>query len=298
MIKQLLLVAFFLAPALYGHSQFLQTIIEIQGEEEVSPYEGQIVTFNAMVTEAFGDFWYMQDAYGEWNGVLVIEPDLLVPANPPYWSSERQPEVGDELTLTGTVVEVDGNTQVTEVSLVEQTEFWLATPVGIEVDHISSQSEALEGGRVRVYSGTVAVSPDENDEWTLSDGTGEIQCIGLDDEVDFNVGDVYDVYGALREFNGTYKIQVSDVDLVSVGITESESPMLIVGPIPMSTQTTVRSNSVMDYYRLYSITGEEVQNGPIRNTSFELERNGLTSGSYVLKVWGGDEVSVTQVVVQ
>lgn len=297
-MNKLLLIILALAISSAAQSQFLQTIIEIQGEQEVSPYEGQIVTFNAMVTEAFGDFWYMQDAYGEWNGILVIEPDLLVPANPPYWNSERQPEVGDELTLTGTVVEVDGNTQVTEVSLVEQTEFWLATPVGIEVDHVSSQSEALEGGRVRVYSGTVAVSPDENDEWTLSDGTGEIQCIGLDDEADFNVGDIYDVYGALREYNGTYKIQVSDVDVVAVGVMESESLKLIAGPIPMSTSTIISSTDLMDFYRLYSYAGKEVQSGPIRNTSFELQRQDLASGSYILKVWGADEVSVIQVIVQ
>ena len=86
-------------------SSFAQTpLADIQGQTDVSPYAGDTVTITAMVTEPFGDTWFMQDMAGPWNG-LGGGPDVLIPAMT-YWNSDRQPEVGDLLTLHGTVEEV------------------------------------------------------------------------------------------------------------------------------------------------------------------------------------------------
>jgi hypothetical protein len=57
-------------------------MIELQGESDVSPYEGQTVTVSGKVTEHFGDSWYMQDAFGAWNGIYIEGPAVSIPANP------------------------------------------------------------------------------------------------------------------------------------------------------------------------------------------------------------------------
>jgi len=41
------------------HAQIL-SCAEVQGETDISPYEGQTVTISGKVTEYFGDAWYIQ----------------------------------------------------------------------------------------------------------------------------------------------------------------------------------------------------------------------------------------------
>ena len=74
-------------------------LADIQGQTDLSPYENQSVTVSGKVTEAFGDTWYLQDNYGAWNGLYVVGPDVVIPANILYWNTDRQPEVGDVLEL-------------------------------------------------------------------------------------------------------------------------------------------------------------------------------------------------------
>ncbi|MFT4679631.1 MAG: hypothetical protein ACI84C_002312 [Flavobacteriales bacterium] len=81
-------------------AQDIIPIIDVQGETVVSPYVDQVATINGKVTEPFGDPWHIQDEFGAWNGIYVIEETLMIPANPPFWAEPRQPEVGDELTLS------------------------------------------------------------------------------------------------------------------------------------------------------------------------------------------------------
>ena len=98
------------------HAQIL-SCAEVQGETDISPYEGQTVTISGKVTEYFGDTWYIQDDFGAWNGIYCVGPDVIVDANPPWWNADRQPEVGDVFELTGTVVEQDGNTQLVDITI-------------------------------------------------------------------------------------------------------------------------------------------------------------------------------------
>ena len=56
-----------------------QEVADIQGQTDVSPYAGDTVTITAMVTEPFGDTWFMQDMAGPWNGLMVVGPNVLIP---------------------------------------------------------------------------------------------------------------------------------------------------------------------------------------------------------------------------
>ena len=106
--------------------------------------------------------------------------DVVIPANVPYWNADRQPEVGDVLELTGTVIEEDGNTQLVDVELVEFVDFWNATPAGIWTTAVETQDEQYEGTRIRLENATVLTEPDADGYWTVSMPDGEVTCWGVD----------------------------------------------------------------------------------------------------------------------
>ena len=64
-------------------------LADMQGQQDSSPYENQVITVSGKVTEAFGDTWYLQDDYGAWNGLYIGGPGVVIPANVPYWNSDR-----------------------------------------------------------------------------------------------------------------------------------------------------------------------------------------------------------------
>ncbi len=297
-MRTLLSAAFAVAICCSTSAQDIIPIIEVQGETAISPHVDEEVTINAKVTEYFGDSWYMQDEYGAWNGIYVVEETLMVPPNPPWWSEPRQPEVGDELTITGTVIELDGNTQLVDVTLVEQTEFWLATPAGTEVDGVTSQDESLEGTRVRAYSATVLTAPNGNDEWTIMTADGEITCLGIDDEAYPFPGDVYDVYGALREFNGVYMIHVGDIDVISLSVSEHSSTPLSIAPNPLTTSSIIQTGELIKAYRIVDLNGKILASQSVNDTSFELLRGTLNAGVYVLLLATESGTSSSRLVVQ
>ena len=205
--------------------------IEVQGEGDTSPYVDQQITVSGKVTETFGDSWYVQDDYGAWNGLYIVGPDVVIPANVPYWNADRQPEVGDVLELTGTVIEEDGNTQLVDVTLVEFVDFWNATPAGIWTTAAETQDERYEGTRIRLENATVLTAPDADGYWTVAMDDGEVTCWGIDTYDPSNnedpdgptPGDVYLIYGASHQAGDEYVLHVGDIDVVTLGTADLEA---------------------------------------------------------------------------
>ena len=265
------------------------SIASIQGNAESSPYVDSTITILAFVTEPHGDHWYMQDAYGAWNGIRVIGPDVLVPSNPPWWSGERQPEVGDQLEISGTVVENDGNTELHDAVLVDFVNFWMATPASITVTSQTMQDEQYEGTRIRLEQATVLSAPDANGIWTVTDGVEEITCVGVDlddpmgneDPDGPSPGDVYQITGASLESNGLHVMHVGDIDVISLGIGEefgfdrlslSPNPALdvvkIQGAFPAGTP-----------WRAIDLQGRELGSGEVQHTTHWLNISEWPAGA-------------------
>ena len=215
-------------------------IIEIQGQTDTSPFEGQVVTITGKVTEYFGDHWYMQDAFGAWNGIYIVGPDVVIPANTPYWNSDRQPEVGDVLEISGTVEELNGNTQLVNVELIEFVDFWNATPMGVWVTAVELQNEQYEGTRVRLDNATVLTAPDADGYWTVQLEDGVVTCWGIDtydpsgneDPDGPTPGDVYQVFGASHQNGSEYVVHVGDIDVVSLGVEDIMVSSMFIYPNP------------------------------------------------------------------
>ena len=281
-----------LAPLFAAQAQIL-SCAEVQGEADMSPYEGQTVTISGKVTEYFGDTWYIQDDFGAWNGIYCVGPDVVVEANPPWWNADRQPEVGDVFELTGTVVEQDGNTQLVDITEYVFVNYWSATPIGVWLDIADIADEGFEGTRVRLEAVTVESEPDADGVWSVSDATGTATVIGVDTDDPSNnedpdgptVGDVYHVYGALRQIGEEYVIDCGDIDTIAlvVGVEERLAQQLRVFPIPASDALTVQGVEGDFDWTLTNAVGQTVQQGTEHGTA-HLSLEGLKAGRYVLLV--------------
>ena len=233
-----------------GQGQTL-TCAEVQGQEDTSPYEGQVVTVSGKVTEYFGDVWYIQDDYGAWNGLMCIGPNVIIDANPPWWNDPRQPEVGDVLELTGTVVEADGNTQLMDITNYVFLDYWNATAAGTGVTVAEMMDESLEGTRARLDPVTVMTAPDGG-VWTASDATGTVTIIGVDVDDPSNnedadgptPGDVYRVYGAVRQIGDDYVLDLGDIDTLSLVVGIQERPRYDLQLMPNPASDAVRIGGV------------------------------------------------------
>ena len=279
------------------HAQIL-SCAEVQGETDISPYEGQTVTISGKVTEYFGDTWYIQDDFGAWNGIYCVGPNVIVDANPPWWNADRQPEVGDVFELTGTVVEQDGNTQLVDITDYVFLDYWNATPAGTWVDIADMADESLEGTRVRFEAVTVETAPDANGVWTVSDETGTATLIGVDtydpsmneDPDGPTPGDVYHIYGALRQIGEGYVLDCGDIDTISlvVGLEERLAAQLEVFPVPATDGVTVSGLAGPFHWSLVNALGQTVATGTGNGTT-RLPLSGLKAGRYVLCVEQDDQ---------
>ena len=278
--------------------------IEVQGEGDASPYENQQITVSGKVTETFGDSWYMQDDYGAWNGLYIVGPDVVIPANVPYWNADRQPEVGDVLELTGTVIEEDGNTQLVDVTLVEFVDFWNATPAGIWTTAAETQDEQYEGTRIRLENATVLTAPDADGYWTVAMDDGEVTCWGIDTYDPSNnedpdgptPGDVYLIYGASHQAGDEYVLHVGDIDVVTLGTADLEvsEDAWVVYPNP--TVDVIRLiNSAHETAKMGSVEVVDLQGRTVLchalNPMEGIDVSGLPVGVYMLR-WSSFDASV------
>ena len=283
-------------------------LADVQGQVESSPYENQQVNVSGKVTEAFGDTWYLQDDYGAWNGLYVVGPEVVIPANVPYWNSDRQPEVGDVLELTGTVIEEDGNTQLVDVELVEFVDFWNATPAGIWTTAAETQDEQYEGTRIRLENATVLTEPDADGYWTVAMSDGEVTCWGVDtydpsgneDPDGPTPGDVYLIYGASHQNGDAYVLHVGDIDVVSLGVSEQPTTEWLIYPNPVSETLNVCVSSGQpagaDFcVRIFNSAGSLVMERAPIFQPMRVDVGSLPSGVYTVRVLAANSNVVTAV---
>jgi len=158
-----------------------------------SPLDGQTVTISGVVTAEFwgssgNKYMFVQDSAGPWSGILIYESGGWDNFN--FQSSSgvvHSVAEGDSITLTGTVSEYYGVTEITNVTdaIIHGPAVNMIPPSTVTPGEImtgGTDAEAYEGCLVRVVNVTVD-NPDLGfGEWSVTDGTNSVR---VDDRWDY-----------------------------------------------------------------------------------------------------------------
>ncbi|MCU0613312.1 MAG: amidohydrolase family protein [Candidatus Eisenbacteria bacterium] len=176
------------------------TIYDIQHTTDPSggsPYAGQVVTVSGIVAAVFLNGYVVAEAPGPWRAVYVGE-------------SRNGPEIGDEITITGTVDEYSGKTEirnVTDYSVISTGNDVAPWPVRAD----SAAQEKYESVLVILDDLTVT-SLLGGGWWAADDGSGTIQCADTNDYTYFpELGDtLVSVAGIVRSVSSPATLHPRD----------------------------------------------------------------------------------------
>ncbi|MGC9335129.1 MAG: lamin tail domain-containing protein, partial [Anaerolineae bacterium] len=167
-----------------------------------SPYLGQEVTTEGIVTAVFDDGYFIEDpAGGPWNGLWV-------------YGMTNVPVLGDRLRLTGTVEEYYGLTELADLTLYEVESSGNPLPDQLLVTTGAANDEQYEGVLIRVENVTVTAEEDPYGEWEVDDGSGPLAVdnLGTDTYVPVLGDELAAVIGPLNYSYGAFKIAPRDDD--------------------------------------------------------------------------------------
>ncbi len=178
-------------------------ISDIQGESDSSPYVGQVVTTDGYVTGRAEFGFFIQDAEDAWGGIWVLD------------FGDTNVNIGDEVEVTGTVVEYY---DLTEIDVTSGSVNVLSTDnLSYNSIFIDNVEEAYESVLVQV-NGVCDGPPNDYGEWTLSG-------IWINDLMySFTpvTGQEYTITGPLNYSYGEYKVEPRDANDVQGGLSNSE----------------------------------------------------------------------------
>jgi hypothetical protein len=189
--------------------------------QDTSTLNGLAANIQGVVTAApseFSDFnWYVQDASGAWNGILVYDR-----------TGSLTFERGDEVVLCGQVDEYFGETEFAlhfpEAAELVTSRADIPDPVSIQTGLLQNvvSGEQFEGVLVYAEDCTVEDADLGYGEWAISNGTAADTCrvddLGNYDYVPVAGDNVY-VIGVVQYSYGDYKIQPRDNADIAVNPT-------------------------------------------------------------------------------
>jgi hypothetical protein len=267
------------------------TITEIQqtaAPDGNSPMVGSMVNTGGMITAISGTSGYfVQDGSGAWSGIYVFsDPGSLM--------------IGDMITLTGTVAEFNGQTQLTGITnLVTVSSGGTPTPTVITAQE--ANTEPFESVLVQVVSVTVQSSGPFG-QYTVADGSGTVLVDDVIFAYPFEVGNTYNITGVLQYAFSEWRIlprMMSDVAIVSSVPSLSDLDITIF-PNPATDQLSVDLTS-MDgsfNYELIDATGRIVRSDRAINGINTIDVSRLNTGIYVFKLIGEGSAWSSRIVKQ
>jgi hypothetical protein len=246
----------------------LTSIYDIQGQQDDSPYEGEVVSTTGVVTGNFGTNYYIQDGYGGWNGLFIYE-------------SGRNPSIGDSIIITGKITEYYNKTEMTTISdyYFISANNKLPDPVVVATGGVEEQHEGI---LVKVKN---ALCTDDNfpanfGMWTVDDGTGELRIHNTSVfEYEPAQGSYYSVTGPMNYDFDEWKIELRfESDVADGGDTD--------GPSIVEVTPVVSTNIKL-------IFNEEVETSSAENTANYTINNGVTVESATQHAFNKLQVNLT-----
>lgn len=188
----------------------LVTIHDIQNADGDSPYKGEIVTTQGIVTGKFTNsgskYFTIQDGAGQWNGLWVFTPNGF---------DFSGISLGDEIMINGLIDEYYDLTNLKEFTF-KVLSSGNSLPAASVISTADANSEAYEGVLVQV-EGECVEAANNYGEWKINDGSGDF--MGDDMAYDFepDLGSGYRITGITFYSFGNYKIQPRDAaDIVRI----------------------------------------------------------------------------------
>ena len=261
------------------------TIYEIQGQLDVSPFEGQNVITSGIVTGLLpgsSQGYFVQDGTGAWNGVFVYDNVNL-------------PAVGDEITFTALVSEYYELTELKEVTDFTIVSSGNTLPEPVVLSTLDVNSEDYEGVFVRVEAANCLTDDYGFGMWQIDDGSGPI-LVHNNGSYTYtpSIGVSYNVQGVLNYTFSEWKIELrmaEDVELYE-GISDLENSNISIYPNPVSSVLNITSTSLVSQIKMSNILGENVL--LINNNSSEniaVDMTGFVPGIYIINIVNADGTS-------
>ncbi len=260
------------------------TIYDIQGQTDVSPLEGEIVTTTGVVTALVrADGFVIQDGVTPWNGIYV------------YYGSDAAPtdvQIGDELEIMGQVGEYYGLTQL--ASIVSTTTVSTGNAVNpISLTTIETNDEQYESMLATISSAESVSAILEHGEYEFNDGSGvatiddKIWSYTADDEWVPVFGEDYTITGIISYSFDLYRVYPRDInDVTTSSIEGNQIQGLEIYPNPVSNGTVYLSaNSNIASVNVYNVVGQNVKSiQEINENQTSIKVADLNKGMYILKI--------------
>lgn len=239
-----------------------------------SPWMDQTVTTTGIVTGTYASGYYIQDGDGAWNGIDVF-------------NSANTPQVGDELKITGTVVEFNGITQISYVNAYQVLSTGNVLPTPTVLTTAQASVEAYESVLIKVENVICTAGVNGFGEWIVADMSGPIT---VDDKMFYYAptqGNTYDVTGIAAFGFSVYRIYPRNLQDISeiLGLSESQLAQINIYPNPATDVMTV-NGAVGAEMRITDSQGKEVMNVTLSSESEVVSISHLENGIYFTQFLG------------
>ena len=273
------------------------TIYEIQySTTGPSPHEGELVETSGIVTAKFESYFFIQDGVGAWNGIVIYPL--------------QEVELGDEITISGSVLEYNDKTEITDIinmTILGSTD--LPNPIVIDAATLSS-TEDYESVLTKIQNVTVSNEDLGYGTWEVEDQSGTCIIGGLGNYIyEPLLGQlIFNLTGVVDYTYGDFKLEPrddTDIDLVGTDVEEDipviKSNLLGNYPNPFNPTTTIyfelnSENTENPELVIYNLKGQKVHQYSLSNDQSSIIWNGtdesgkpVTTGVYLYKLQAGDK---------
>ncbi len=265
------------------------TIHMIQGEVETSPYVGQIVTTSGIVTGLAYNGYYLQDGDGAWNGIWVYD-------------TVNAPAEGDMVTVTATVAEYFGLTELSSVTGFNIVSSGNALPAIITIT-TAGLTEEYEGVLVKVLNAECVSIDSGSGQWQVDDGNGILE---IDDQMLSGyvrtLGYDYDIIGIGNFSYEQYKLEPRyEADVTEYSVADTDPPtvddvtVVDASTVVVDFNEDVEETSAQEIENYYIYSRTVLVTNAVRddvdNSKVTLTVTGLTYGNFTIEINDVEDLS-------
>ncbi len=274
----------------------IQQIQESQAPDGASPLVGQTVITSGIVTALTttpSNGFFIQNGAGPWSGIFVFSTPLATMA------------IGDNITLTGTVAEFNGQTQLSNVVDMDVNSTGNAMPY-TPISTLAATTESYESVLASVSNAVCTEVPGGANfgKWRANDGSGAIY-VGKQiytTTPNPELGQIFDVTGIVLYSFGEYNLvprMASDIALVT-SVNELVNTSITMYPNPANDQFTLELGQLSGHteYVISDINGRTVATGVLTSDRTTIAVDAIANGSYVVTLRSNASVRNLHMAVQ